>query len=670
MLILGRDRMQDPSLGYARTFVRQVEDCLGIALERGVKIVSNAGGLNPAGLAEQLREVAARARASTRRSPRRGRRPARRADELGCGGRAHRQRLPRRLRHRRARSRPAPTSSSPAGSPTPRWSSGPAIWRARLDARRRTTSWPAPSSPATSSSAAPRPPAATSPASSTCPRDGRPLGFPIAEIAADGSSVITKHDGTGGAGHGRHRDRAADVRDPVARTTSAPTSPSTSTRSSSRRTGPTGCGSPASAGRRRREQLKVCVNELGGFRNQVEFVLDRPRHRGEGRLGARAARRRGSPAAVGRPGRWPRCPPPTPTPRRRASCLLRCVGQGPRRRPGRPGVHRRRGRARAGVLPRLHDDRPARHAGTPYGVYRPAYVDRDVGRRTTVHLPTARREVDRGPGLETERCGRPRTAPPGLEARRASARDRRRRHHPAGAARHLRARAVRRQGRRRQPRAVGRATGEREAAGRVAARLPDRRARCASCCPEAARPRRRGLRAAQPARAVNVVVRGLLGEGVAASTRFDPQAKGARRVGAVAARGHPGGAAVTSEFDDRLERASSCALQATTARVRAPRGDAAPAGVGGRRRGAARAAPGGGEGRAARRSASPRRSAAQGGDAARLGRRCRRRSSRPAVPRVWRRRCSPAASRCRTSPRTGTPDQVDALRAARRWPGR
>ena len=58
MLILGKDTMKDPSLGYARTFVKQVEDCLGLALEQGVKIVSNAGGLNPAGLAERIREVA------------------------------------------------------------------------------------------------------------------------------------------------------------------------------------------------------------------------------------------------------------------------------------------------------------------------------------------------------------------------------------------------------------------------------------------------------------------------------------------------------------------------------------------------------------------------------------------------------------------------------------
>ena len=58
MLILGRDQLKDPTLGYARTYVRQVEDCLGLALERGVRLVSNAGGLNPAGLAARLAQVA------------------------------------------------------------------------------------------------------------------------------------------------------------------------------------------------------------------------------------------------------------------------------------------------------------------------------------------------------------------------------------------------------------------------------------------------------------------------------------------------------------------------------------------------------------------------------------------------------------------------------------
>jgi hypothetical protein len=62
MLILGRARMRDPSLGYARTFLRQMERSLGTAVERGVKIVVNAGGLNPAGLADALRELAARLR--------------------------------------------------------------------------------------------------------------------------------------------------------------------------------------------------------------------------------------------------------------------------------------------------------------------------------------------------------------------------------------------------------------------------------------------------------------------------------------------------------------------------------------------------------------------------------------------------------------------------------
>ncbi|MEV6553517.1 acyclic terpene utilization AtuA family protein [Streptomyces sp. NPDC051597] len=60
LLILGRDRLRDARLGYARTFPRQLEECLALAHERGVRIVANAGGLNPAGLATVLRELAAR----------------------------------------------------------------------------------------------------------------------------------------------------------------------------------------------------------------------------------------------------------------------------------------------------------------------------------------------------------------------------------------------------------------------------------------------------------------------------------------------------------------------------------------------------------------------------------------------------------------------------------
>ena len=60
MLILGRDRMKSSDLGYAKTFLRQLEDCLALALEKKVKIVANAGGLNPAGLAAAIGELGAR----------------------------------------------------------------------------------------------------------------------------------------------------------------------------------------------------------------------------------------------------------------------------------------------------------------------------------------------------------------------------------------------------------------------------------------------------------------------------------------------------------------------------------------------------------------------------------------------------------------------------------
>jgi hypothetical protein len=60
MLILFRSKAKDPTKGYATTFVRQLEDSLGLAWEKGVRIVVNAGGLNPAGCAGAVRELAAR----------------------------------------------------------------------------------------------------------------------------------------------------------------------------------------------------------------------------------------------------------------------------------------------------------------------------------------------------------------------------------------------------------------------------------------------------------------------------------------------------------------------------------------------------------------------------------------------------------------------------------
>ena len=57
MLILWKARRKDERLGYATTFLRQMEDVLGTCLERGIKVVANAGGLNPEGLAAKLKEL-------------------------------------------------------------------------------------------------------------------------------------------------------------------------------------------------------------------------------------------------------------------------------------------------------------------------------------------------------------------------------------------------------------------------------------------------------------------------------------------------------------------------------------------------------------------------------------------------------------------------------------
>ena len=100
----------------------------------------------------------------------------------------------------------------------------------------------------------------------------KPLGFPIAEIAADGSSVITKHDGTGGA---------VTVDTVTAQLvyeiqSTRYLNPDVTTQLDTIRLeqqGPDRVAVTGVRGEAPPERLKVCVNELGGFRNQVEFVL-------------------------------------------------------------------------------------------------------------------------------------------------------------------------------------------------------------------------------------------------------------------------------------------------------------------------------------------------------------------------------------------------------------
>jgi Acyclic terpene utilisation family protein AtuA len=61
MLILARTRAsRGPGAGYARSFVVQMEQVMGTCLDRGIKVVSNAGGLDPAGCAEAVSQVADR----------------------------------------------------------------------------------------------------------------------------------------------------------------------------------------------------------------------------------------------------------------------------------------------------------------------------------------------------------------------------------------------------------------------------------------------------------------------------------------------------------------------------------------------------------------------------------------------------------------------------------
>jgi len=60
MAMLFQKKLKRPETGYVNTFLKQMDEVMGECLQRGIKIVTNAGGLNPQGMAEALQETASR----------------------------------------------------------------------------------------------------------------------------------------------------------------------------------------------------------------------------------------------------------------------------------------------------------------------------------------------------------------------------------------------------------------------------------------------------------------------------------------------------------------------------------------------------------------------------------------------------------------------------------
>ncbi|BDM72812.1 exopolyphosphatase [Streptomyces nigrescens] len=265
MLILGRDRQKDPSRGYARTFLRQLEASLGLAVERGVRIVTNAGGLHPAGLADAVRELAAKVGVPVRVAHVEG------DDLLGrgwgdgvltanayLGGEGIAACL-------RAGAEVVVTGRvadaalvSGAAAAHFGWASTDLDRLAGAVAAGHVLECGAQATGGNYSFFA--------------GHDVRRPGFPLAEIAADGSAVITKHPGTGGV-----VDTGTVTAQLLYETAGARyPGPDVTTRLDTVRltqVGPDRVRIDGVRGEAPPPDLKVGLTRLGGWRNEVTFVL-------------------------------------------------------------------------------------------------------------------------------------------------------------------------------------------------------------------------------------------------------------------------------------------------------------------------------------------------------------------------------------------------------------
>ncbi|MGA5314725.1 acyclic terpene utilization AtuA family protein [Streptomyces pseudogriseolus] len=382
MLILARDRLKDPSAGYARTFLRQLEDTLGLAHDKGVRIVTNAGGLNPAGLADAIRELAGRLGVPVRVGHVEGddltaRHPGSLAAHAYLGGFGIAACL-------RAGADVVVTGRVTDAALV----TGPAAahfgWKP-ADHDRLAGAVVAGHVLECGAQATGGNYAFFGEGGATRP------GFPLAELHEDGSSVITKHPGTGG-----HVDVGTVSAQLLYETAGARyAGPDATARLDTVRltqVGPDRVRIDGVRGEAPPPDLKVGVNRLGGFRNEVVFVLtglEIPSKAAMVRNQMRAyfAESGARPAEVS----WDlaRTDRPDASTQETASALLRLVVRDP--------DPEKAGRALSGAAVELAlSSYPGFHVlappgkGTPYGVFEAARVPQDAVEQVAV-LPDGRR---------------------------------------------------------------------------------------------------------------------------------------------------------------------------------------------------------------------------------------------------------------------------------------